>query len=323
MSALKNAKTNYVIVGAFVLSCLVGVIATVIILTGRTGAVDTYYTLYDRVQGIKFGTKVAYEGYGVGQVENITPQPQDGRMRFLVELSVQEGWAIPSDSVAVVTSSGLLSGLMINIQAGESRAALKAGDRIVGVENANVFAAMSSLAQQVSALLESDIKPLLLTLNTAVDRAAVLLAEDAGELSASLRAILGDIQLHSPVIVDNLAQFSHDMRQTGTQANRLFSTENRLKVEAVLNDLDRMGSTLERADHLMANMDNMVTDSKPDLEKALSDLQFVMETMARHVDTIAQNMDGTSRNMFEFSRQIRQNPSTILGLGGADGAEEQ
>ena len=81
----------------------------------------------------------------------------------------------------------------------------------------------------------------------------------------------------------------------------------------MLTDLQKVGSTLERADHLMGNVDDLVTDNKPELEKAISDLQFIMETMARHVDTVSQNMEGTSRNMFEFSRQIRKNPGILLG----------
>jgi len=313
MSALKNAKTNYVIVGAFVLSCLIGVIATVVILTGRTGAVDTYYTVYDRVQGLKFGTKVVYEGYPVGQIEEITPQRQDGRMRFLVELSVQEGWTVPNDSVAAVASSGLLRAPSIDIRAGVSPVALKSGARIQGAENANMFAAMSTLAQQVSSLLDDEIRPLLLTLNTAATQAAILLGEDAGALAGSLKAILADIQAQSPQIVDNLSVFSSDMRQTGHEVSQVFSAQNRAKIDKMLTDLQKIGSTMERADHLMGNVDDLVTDNKPELEKAIADLQFVMETMARHVDTVAQNMEGTSRNMFEFSRQIRKNPGVLIG----------
>ena len=65
--------------------------------------------------------------------------------------------------------------------------------------------------------------------------------------------------------------------------------------------------------YVLENMDDLVTGTKPEMEKAVSDLRFVMETLSRHIDTISQSLEGTSRNMYEFSRHIRQNPGLLLG----------
>lgn len=313
MSALKNAKMNYLIVGTFVIASIVGLIVAVALLTGRTGTVDTYYTVYDRVQGLKFGTQVVYEGFPVGQIEQIIPEKQDGRMRFKIEMSVAEGWDIPEDSVAAVSSAGLLSALTINIRAGNSKTTLKPGDKIQGIENADMFAAMSSLAEQISALMETDVKPLLLNLNTAVNSAALLLAEDGNEMAKQLKGILSEIEVQTPQITDNLSQFSSNLNASGQELAQILSPKNRQKINHTLNDLNKLGSTLDKADHMMENMDNLVTDSKPEMEKAIADMRFVMETLSRHIDTISQNLEGTSRNMYEFSRHIRQNPGLLLG----------
>lgn len=313
MSALKNAKANYIIVGTFVIASIISLIIAVAMLTGRTGAVDTYYVVYDRVQGLKFGTQVVYEGYPVGQIEQIIPEKQNGRMRFKVELSIAEGWDIPEDSFAAVSSAGLLSALTINIRAGDSSTPLKPGDRIQGLENADMFAAMSSLAEQISSLMETEVKPLLVNLNTAVGTASLLLAEDGTALAGQLKDIMDEISVRTPEIGDNLAAFSRDLGASGTELTKILSSKNRQAINATIADLNRLGSTLEKADHLVGNMDNMVTDTKPEIESAISDLRFVMETMSRHVDTISQNMEGTSRNMYEFSRHIRKNPGLLLG----------
>ena len=66
---MTNHRINYALVGFFVLVTLVTLIATIAVLTGRTGAVSTYFTTYENVGGIKFGTQVLYEGYPIGQVE--------------------------------------------------------------------------------------------------------------------------------------------------------------------------------------------------------------------------------------------------------------
>ncbi|MDV7339985.1 MlaD family protein [Terasakiella sp. A23] len=313
MSALKNAKMNYMIVGSFVIASIVCLIIAVALLTGRTGAVDTYYVVYDRVQGIKYGTQVVYEGYPVGQIEQIIPEKQDGKMRFKIELSIAQGWDIPKDSFAAVSSAGLLSALTINIRAGESSTALKPGDTIAGIENADMFAAMSSLAEQISSLMETDVRPLLLNLNTAVNSAALLLAEDGNEMAGQLKGILREIETQTPEIMTNVNAFSRSLDASGNQLTQILSAKNRKKIDGAINDLDKLGGTLQKADRLMGNVDNLVTDSKPELEKAVADLRFVMETLSRHIDTISQNLEGTSRNLYEFSRHIRQNPGLLLG----------
>lgn len=306
MSALKNARMNYMIVGTFVIASIIGLIVAVAMLTGRTGTVDTYYTIYDRVQGLKFGTKVVYEGYPVGQIEDIIPEEKDGRVRFRVMMSVTQDWAIPDDSLAVVSSAGLLSALSINIRAGDSTTPHKPGDKIMGLENADLFAAMSSLAEQISSLMETDVRPLLLNLNTAVNSAALLLAEDGNEMAQQLKTILGEIGARTPEIADNLQQFSSHLNASGSELSQILSAKNRKSINAAVQDLDKVGKMVD-------NMDGLVTGVKPEMEKAVADLRFVMETLSRHIDTISQNLEGTSRNMYEFSRHIRQNPGLLLG----------
>lgn len=313
MSALKNAKMNYMIVGSFVVASMVGLLIAVALLTGRTGSFDTYYVVYDRVQGIKYGTQVVYEGYPVGQIENIIPEKQDGRMRFKIELSIAEGWDIPQDSYAAVSSAGLLSALSINIRAGESSSALKPGDTIMGIENADMFAAMSSLAEQISSLMETDVRPLLLNLNTAVNSAALLLSEDGTEMAGQMKDILKTVESQTPSILENITSFSQNLDQSGNELSQILSAKNRKSINATIDSLGQLNSTLAKADHMMGNMDSLVTDSKPEMEKAVADLRFVMETLSRHIDNISQNLEGTSRNLYEFSRHIRQNPGLLLG----------
>ncbi len=69
---MTNSKWNLVLVGGFVLLGLVepgadpGSAGP-----GRTGSTDDYFTVYANVSGLKFGSKVLFEGYPVGQVEEM------------------------------------------------------------------------------------------------------------------------------------------------------------------------------------------------------------------------------------------------------------
>src|SRR5687767_1806663 len=102
---MHDSRINYVVVGAFVAVMLAAFVVVISMLAGRTGSSDEYYTVYGNVSGLKFGTIVLYEGYQVGQVESIEPTSAGGKIAFRVNMSVEEGWNIPEDSVARATVS--------------------------------------------------------------------------------------------------------------------------------------------------------------------------------------------------------------------------
>ena len=110
---MKDSRINYVVVGGFTSVMIVAFVVVISILAGSTGATDKYYTVYNNVGGLKFGTQVLYEGYQIGQVDSIEPLFDDGQVNFRVNIEVQEGWVIPEDSIAQATVSGLLSAMFI------------------------------------------------------------------------------------------------------------------------------------------------------------------------------------------------------------------
>ena len=95
---MRSSKINYLVVGLFVCGMIAALVVTIAALTGRTGAVDNYYAIYRNVTGIKFGTQVIFEGYQIGQVEKVTPRPQEGGRGFRVAVPVVSGWTTPANS---------------------------------------------------------------------------------------------------------------------------------------------------------------------------------------------------------------------------------
>ena len=158
---MRRQWTGDFAVGLFVLAMLAALIFGIAQLTGRSGPADRYTTVYRNVTDIGFGTKVLYEGYPVGQVEAVTPRPAGSGMEFVVEFSVRRGWRIPADSVATLVSPRLLAPLAIDIRGGTSATALQPGDTIPGEPGQNMFAAMGTLAGQLSTVDFSRIDPIL------------------------------------------------------------------------------------------------------------------------------------------------------------------
>ena len=170
------------IVGVFVVGMVVAFLFWIAILAGRTGSTESFYSYYDNVTGIAPGTQVFFEGYRVGIVEAVEPS-REALHRFRVEFSIASDWAIPEDSVAEITASGLLSAVIIDIRAGSSKTMLEPDSEIVGGVPQGIVEALSSVAGVVTGVVHESIEPLLATIG-----------EQAPEILANLNEFSREIK---------------------------------------------------------------------------------------------------------------------------------
>jgi len=301
---MNTAKINYVAVGLFITAAVVGLIISMAMLTGRTGSTDAYYAMYKNVTGVKFGTQILYEGYPIGQVEEVTPVPQGGSMMFRVDFEVNEGWQIPDDSIARIGASGLLSAITVNIDAGGSPIAHKPNTEVKAQEASDLFKVMSGVAGDISEMAENDIRPLLSTINTAVGNFATtmetvgkLLDEDGQRMITQFAAVADDL---SGLVLDLNDRLPRIAENVDTSAAN-FAT--------LSNDLN---ATREKLDSLLVLSEAMIGENRDEVRKSIEDLKHVTDSLARHIDSVNQNVEGAARNMYEFSREIRQNPGLLL-----------
>ena len=328
---MRSSKINYLIVGLFVLAMIGALVTTIAMLTGRTGAVDNYYTYYANVTGIKFGTQVVYEGYPIGQVEQITPEEKDGRMRFRIDFSVIEGWRIPKDSVGEIAAPGLLAAVTISITAGNDKASLKPGEMIISKERSDVFAVVTGVAGQLGDLMDSNIKPLLTnvdkavqTINRIIEKEGEGLFQDARKVTDDLGELVAFMAGRVPKIADNVEEFATKMNEISNELGNLITPANREKIEQVIASMDeasiKVDTVLESLNALLGDVGDLLGDvgelvlnEEGDVRQTLADTRYIVQTVSRHIDSINQNMEAAARNMYEFTRQIRQNPGLLLG----------
>ena len=307
---MKSSRVNYVVVGVFVLAILAGLVASVALLTGRTGATESYYATYRNVTGVKFGTQVLYEGFPIGQVEEVTPEPQEGGMRFRVDLSVVEGWRIPTDSIAEIAAPGLLAAITISIRAGDSTSALVPGSELQAREASNIFAVLSSVAGDVTELTEGSLKPLIANLNETVGIISELMNDEIKALLGQITEIAGDVAERTPRIAELNEAVVGKLDRSSDEIAELVKPENRKKLEAILGNMDKaagnftkLTSDLEetrlKLESLLASVEDIVIENKEGLAKSLDDLGYITDSTARHIDAVNQNLEGAARNMYE------------------------
>lgn len=324
---MRRDSVNYALVGAFVLAMLALAVAALYLVTGRTGPVDRYQVVYERLAGLGPGTPVRYEGYPVGRVEAIEPERAGGGMRYRVTLSVREGWPIPADSVAEISASGLLAQLTIDIREGQAERLLEPGGTLAGRAGGDLAAVLSGVATDMNALARDSLAPLLRTLN------------------AQLAHLGDDLEAHGPAIVKNTRSLVDKLNGNATRLERALSDANLARLERMLADAAAaaeqaavaaengvaiseegrrvaarlaafsrdLEATRSRADALLAALEGVVGENRADLAASVDDLRRVLHVAARHSERIAHHVEGTSRNMHELSRQLRQNPGLLLG----------
>lgn len=289
---MKSDRINYIIVGSFVILMLTGIVVTVAMLTGRTGGTDKYYTTYQDVTGLKFGSQVMYMGFPVGQVEKISPELEDGALLFRLELGITDqfkDWKVPVDSVAKMKSSGLLSAMAIDIRAGSGGSFLQPGDFIEGQPATDIFAAVSETANALKRLTETRLEPMLTNLDQYIDSIGKILVSDGGAVMHDIRTFTKTLADRGPELIDEVVSLSASLKQTSDSLSQVLSAENADKLDSVVDNVLRASVSLALLSE-EAREDVRVLLG-PDSQKRVTAMVDNFSRASANVATVSQTLD--------------------------------
>lgn len=324
---MKRDNVNYVLVGAVVAGAFVALLVALAIITGRSGASSSYIAHYRNVTGLRYGAPVFYEGYRIGQVSAIDPERDIGApaasapvvpdtpgherrgTRYKVTFALRRDWPIPKDSVARMISSGLLADVAIGISEGASREIAAPGSELAAMENADLFASMNDLAQQLGDLTRNQIGPLVKNLAGHVDSIATTLDKNTPEILAQSHALLQRLNTASDSV------------------NDVVKPENRAAIGAILGnvrDLSRdLKATQNQLNEAIVRIDSVVRENRPAVRDSVDDLRGVMAALSGRIDSISQHLEVAARNFDEFAREVRMNPNRLLIAPKGDKVEPE
>ncbi|MBT5047204.1 MAG: MCE family protein [Rhodospirillaceae bacterium] len=333
-AVMLNKNMNYGLLGLFVITMIAIAIGATIILSGRGGSYDRYVVLFENVADIKFGTQVRYEGYPVGQVEDIRPVARDGAMVFHLDIGVLEGWKIPADSVATIGSSTFLGAKTVDIRRGKAKASLAPGAQIASAPSPDMFAAMASIAGDFGELSKNSLRPMVERVAGLVANVDGLIANDFSQFVKSINMLAAGLQGEVPQIAHQLLTFSERLNKTLGSVQTMLSDQNVQGVGHVVSNVEQVSrkfvaisgtldGTLNQINGIVANVDRLVKTSEGQVNTALKDTQYILQSLARNIDNFNHNISGTARNMNEFSRLIRQNPGLLLGGSSPDDTQRK
>lgn len=310
---MKRDNINYVLVGGVVAAAFALLLVALAVITGRGGASADYVARYRNVTGLHYGAPVFYEGFRIGQVAAIDPErgAKDGKVetRYKVTLAVRRDWPIPKDSVARLTSTGLLADVAVGISEGASVDIAKPGSELAGAENADLFTSMNALAVQLGDLTRNQITPLVKSLSTHVDSIASTIDENTPELVAQSRALLQRLNSASASVDD------------------LLKPQNRAAIGAILGNVQALSQDLRetraKLNGAITQIDDVIRENRPGVRDSVDDLRGILASLSERIDSITQNLAVAARNFNEFSREIRMSPNRLLIAPKRDKVDEE
>jgi len=302
---MKRIYNNYFLVGLFTLVIGGLTIFALLLMGGKNNEADTYYSYFENVTGLSYGNPVYYEGYRVGQVENIIPETKNGQLFFKTEYTLIDGWNIPKDSITKIQSSGLLSDMSLSIYAGKSNEYIKPNHEIKGIKGDDIMATVTKLANDLSTLNKEKITPLFDLIYERVD------------------TITKSLETDIPAILTSVDDLVKNMNGLVNDANKLLTEGNIEGVEKIISNLENLSkdiadagnwveNTLKQANELIASGKDLIDNSDSKVASLLDTANKMVDAFSLKAETIANELESASMNLNEATETIRKHPSSLV-----------
>ena len=232
-----ETRANYVIVGAFVLVCIVGLFVAVLWVAGSQYREEyayfrTYFT--GAVTGLGKGTVVRYNGIDIGHVYDVAIDDADPK-RVIVTLQIDPKAKIHVDSVATLESQGLTGATYVEIEGGT------ATSRLLQAEPGQPYPVIPSKPSALQLLAQSG-PEMVQELKLAGDRFSDLLSDQnrkaIAETLEHLSATTAEVDSHA----DEFGKTLMSLRTSTETLNRAL-----LSADRAINTADQSLKSVDRA----------------------------------------------------------------------------
>ena len=266
---------------------------------------NTYYVVYDNVDGLTVSNPVSVNGFRVGRVNEITLLQDGERTRMLVALEIQEDLVLYKGTEAVlVDENPVLGGKAIVLKIRDSSALLTEQDTLQGVVD-----------QALGDMLKEKADPIIAGVDTTLTKVNNLLS-DFSASGGKVDGALGDFQATANELKFIVVENRRDINALTTNLRLLSETLNdpetgvgpfMVKMNMLadsLNDL-KLKETVASASAAMQNIQE-ITRSIQQAEGSLG--------MLIYNDSLYANLNQSTESLNRLILDIKQNPGRYIDL---------
>ncbi|PKD43668.1 MlaD family protein [Rhodohalobacter barkolensis] len=259
--------------------------------------------VFERGDGINRGSLVNLKGVKVGSVSRVQ-LTQDNQVRITMQLN--EDLKLPENSVASLTSLGIVEGKSIVIEMGDSENNVEYGGEIEGNYVEGVTEVLSSKGEQ----LAGDV------------------SESLSELNNFLRQLNATLDDDTRMTVDQTLRNADSAMKTISET----LTQNQQEIDSAISAASKTMMQLDtlttnnrpRVDSLMVSLEeniNELSKVRVQLEEASTSLNEILDKINRGEGTVGklvndpslyENMDQLSKELSELVKGINEDPGRYL-----------
>ena len=292
-------------IGLFATTILIALYILINFLSGRDifNKTNTYYAVYDNVEGLAVTGPIYIRGLKVGLVEAIEYNQADDH--FVVKMRIKGSYALPRNSVAQIYSSDILGSKALRINIGNGSLHLQNRDTI---QSATEIGLISLLTDEILPVKEQ-LSMLLISLNETFANINEVLNEEAkGSIAKSLKNLentLGYIE-----------SISSNLEKSNPEIDAFLSNLNSLSLEIT-----------ESSRKLNRSLDNIgdITDSLKvaDIAGTISSFRDMVEQIQNtegsigkllHSDSLHSSLDSLIDDLNTLIRNINENPKKYIKI---------
>jgi ABC-type transporter Mla subunit MlaD len=329
-------RTQKVRLGVFLTVSTTLLVGTLAVLGGLRLAEDrdTYTIRYQMsLSGLEAGSPVKFNGIRVGRVDSIRID-RDDPATVVVGVSLDAGTPVKKDAKAIVNLAGITGLKFIELSGGTAESAfIPPGGQIPAGESTldRLTVRAEDIAERIQILVEQ-----LNRLSSDENQKKILAVVD--HVDGLVLSATGTIEENRPAVRDLTAS----LKSAGDRVDsavRTLEVEATAAVRALRQVSERVRDEVEptRVRSIVTNVERISAQVRVAVDKAdlptvgaqFKDLMTALQRTVRNIDTTVlrgrEDLFGsltylleTMENLSEFSRQIRENPSLLLG-----GAEEK
>ena len=262
---------------------------------------NTYYVVYDDVDGLTTSNPVMLNGIRVGTVQEMTLLP-DQENQIRVQIEVLKELAIGDSTIAALGNSDLLGGKAITLYPGNSTTLFDGGERLIAYKESSITDIISSKTvpvidrvdttlARVNRILESEAK----------DNVQDILANVRATTEA-INQMLRANQQSINRITDNTAELTASLQQTQRYIDQLA-----LNLVQITDAVEP-----EEINKLIANANDAVAE----LEAATTKLNAGEGSLGRLLNDegLYENLNRSTRSLDLLLRDFQTNPKRYVNF---------
>jgi len=280
---------------------------------------NSYYAVYERVDGLSASSPVIVNGFKIGQVRAISFSP-NRTGELVVEIAIEKEFELPKVSTARIISSDIIGTKAIQLIYGQSGVFHSDGDTLIADIERDLMEEVNMQILPIKNKAES----LMLSFDSVLIALRSIFNENTRDnlkkSFESIKTAIANLE-HTTYTVDNFVS-QENKRLTAILDNVHLISENLKQnneaITAIINNFSAISDSIARSDiKSTINNTNDVLAKVNDIVDKVNNGEGALGQLL-HNDTLYYNLENATYNFNRLLRDVRENPKRYVHFSAVD-----